>query len=140
MADYDFDAGEIVTAVNRTSKKVGWRFNGRSFELRPHEEKPLNLVYVLNGIRQNPVMGTYDPTQEHQHQSLIGIKERADTWPIDPIEQTNVVEAIDRSRLPPDRQNAELQRVGWDADDRQLASRANLPSDAGFAGVMPDKG
>lgn len=139
MTDYAFEPGEIVTIVNRTSRTVQWRFNGRSFALKPHEERPINQVYAQAAIRQNPVMGTYDPAYEHQHQSLVGIKERQDIYPIDPIEQSDAVEAIDRSRLPESRQHAELVKTGWSPEDRQLASRANLPSDAGFAGVFPDK-
>lgn len=138
--DYEFNPGEIVTVVNRSSKPVSWRFNGIEYGLKPHEERPMNLTYALAGVRRNPVMGTYDPTYEHQHVSLVGIKEMAEQWPCDPIEQSDAIEAIDRSKLPEERQvGAVVERVGWSGDERMLAARADLPRDTGFAGVMPDK-
>jgi len=138
--DYEFNPGEIVTAVNRSqTETVRWRFNGVQHELLPGQEKPYNLTYVLYGIRRNPVMGTFDPAYEHQHVSLIGIKEMQDDYPITPLEQSNAVEAIDRSKLPADRQNVDLLKVGWQDTDRQLAGRNPLSADSGFAGVMPDK-
>jgi hypothetical protein len=137
--DYEFNPGEIVTAVNRSSVTVNWRFNGQQYTLRPHEERPINLTYALAGIRQNPVMGTYDPAFEHQHVSLIGIKELAEKWPVEPVEQSANPEAIDRTKLPEDRQHAFVQKVGWDADLAALAGRNPLTPDAGFAGVMPEK-
>lgn len=131
--DYEFNPGDVVTAVNRSSKMVEWRFNGISYRLQPHEEKPMNLTYALYGIRRNPVMGTFDPAYEHQHTSLIGIKEMADVYPCDPIEQSDALESIDRSKLPEDRQGVEMVRVGWQAEDRQLAGRNPLV-DTGFVG------
>jgi hypothetical protein len=140
MADYEFNPGEIITAVNRSQRSpVEWRFNGIQFHLKPGEERPMNLTYALYGIRRNPVMGTFDPTYEHQHQSLIGIREKAEVYPCEPIEQSEAIEAIDRSKLPAERQNATVQKVGWEGQDRQLAGRANLSEDAGFSGVMADK-
>jgi hypothetical protein len=118
---------------------VSWEFNGQSFALDPHQEKPMNLVYAQMGFRRLPVMGTYDPAFEHQHQSLIGIKEYPEQFPCTPIEQTANPEAIDRSKLPPDRQHAFLERQGWDAELNRLAGRNPLTEDAGFAGVMADK-
>lgn len=137
--DYEFNPGEIITVVNRSSKPLTWRFNGRSFGLKPNEERSECMTYAMAGVRQNPVMGTYDPTYEHQHQSLVGIREYEEQWPTTPIEQSNNPEAFDRRRLPEDRQNAFIEKVGWQGEDRQLAARADLPFDAGFAGVMPDK-
>jgi hypothetical protein len=140
MADYEFNPGEIITVVNRSQRNpVSWRFNGVQFTLKPGEERPMNVTHALYGIRRNPIMGTYDPAFEHQHQSLIGIKELAEVYPITPIEQSEAIEAIDRSKLPEDRQRAVLEKVGWDGTDRQLAGRHPLTDDAGFAGVMADK-
>lgn len=138
--DYEFNPGEILTVVNRSSRPLKWRFNGQEFGLKAHERRPMNATYALAGIRQNPVMGTYDPAYEHQHVSLIGIAEMEDAWPTTEVEQTNNPEAFDRSRLPEDRQQAFIQKVGWDADMTTLAGRNPLSPDAGFAGVMPDKG
>lgn len=137
--DYDFNPGDIVTAVNRTSKPLTWRFNSIEYTLRPHQERPMNLVHVQHGIRRHPIMGTYDPTYEHQHQSLIGIKEMADRYPCTPVEQSDNPEAIDRSKLPPERQNAERVKVGWGQEDAAMARGVPMPHDAGFAGAMPDK-
>lgn len=137
--DYEFNPGEVVTAVNRTSEPLNWRFNGVQYDLAPHQKRPLNLTYVLYGIRRHPVMGTYDPAYEHQHQSLIGIEEMAEVYPVTPIEQSDAVEAIDRSKLPEDRQRADIVRVGWSDEERQLAGRQPLSADAGFAGVMPNR-
>lgn len=135
--DYEFNPGEIVTAVNRSSKRLSWNFNGVSHVLLPNQEKPMNITYVLYGIRRNPVMGTQDPQFEQQAQSLIGIKEYAEMYPVDPIEQSDALEALDRSKLPEDRQKADVLKVGWDAETRTLAGRNPLTEDAGFAGVMP---
>lgn len=132
--DYEFNPGEIVTAVNRSSKPLSWEFNGQSFVLGPHQEKPLNMTYVLRGIRRLPVMGTFDPAFEQQHESLIGIKEEpyCREYPCTPIEQSANPEAIDRTKLPEDRQNAYIQKVGWESDLQQLAGRNPLVDD-GFA-------
>lgn len=137
--DYEFNPGEIVTVVNRSSKKLEWTFAGVSFTLLPKQKKPMNMTYALYGVRRHPVMGTQDPTFEQQAVSLIGIKEHEDVYPCTPIEQTDAVEALDRSKLPPDRQNATVERVGWDADTQRLAGRNPLVADAGFAGAMADK-
>lgn len=139
MADYEFNPGEIVTAVNRTSQPVSWRFNGQQFTLAPNQRKPMNMVYALAGVRQNPIMGTYDPAYEHQHDSLVGIAELEDRFPTTPTEQSACPEAIDRRKLPEDRQKAFIEKTGWDGQERLLAARADLPQDAGFAGVMPEK-
>jgi hypothetical protein len=132
--DYEFNPGEIVTAVNRSSKPVEWRFNGVSYRLEPHQEKPMNLTYALYGVRRNPVMGTFDPAYEFQHTSLIGIREMEDQYPCDPIEQSDAVESIDRSKLPEDRQNVERVKVGWVAEERAVAARHPLV-DVGFVGA-----
>lgn len=139
MADYEFNPGEIVTAVNRSSKRIEWRFNSVSYVLQPGERKPMNLTYALYGVRRNPVMGTYNPAFEDQHQSLVGIVELKDQYPIDPIEQSDCLESIDRSALPEDRQRADHVRLGWSDTDRLAAGRNPVPEDAGFAGVMADK-
>jgi hypothetical protein len=130
--DYEFSPGEIVTAVNRSSKPLAWRFNGVPFTLRPNERRPMNTVYVLAGIRQNPIMGTYRPGFEHQHQSLIGVVEHEDVWPTTPAEQTTNPEAFDRSLLPEDRQNAVIQKVGWSPEEHALAGRAPFSENAEF--------
>jgi hypothetical protein len=137
--DYEFNPGEVVTAVNRSSEPVTWRFNGLEYTLKPHERRPMNITYVFAGIRQNPVMGTYDPGFEHQHVALIGIAEMEDRWPCTPLEQSANPEAFDRAKLPEDRQKAFVQRVGWESDLQQLAGRNPLSADSGFAGVMPEK-
>jgi hypothetical protein len=137
--DYEFNPGEIVTVVNRSSQPVEWRFNGVSYRLEPHQKKAMNLTYALYGIRRNPVMGTFDPAYEYQHVSLLGIAEMEDTYPCSPIEQSDAVESIDRSKLPADRQDVELVKVGWGTEERALAGRNPLSPDAGFAGVMPSK-
>lgn len=137
--DYEFNPGEIVTAVNRSSTRLTWPFNGVSHVLEPHQEKPMNITYVLYGVRRCPVMGTQDPAFEQQAQSLIGIKEYSDLYPCSPIEQSNAVEALDRSKLPADRQTADVVRVGWDAETQRLAGRNPLTEDAGFSGVMGNK-
>lgn len=137
--DYEFNPGEIVHVVNRTSEPVSFQFDGKGHTLKPHERRPMNLTYALYGIRRTPVMGTYNPAYEFQHDSLLGIEEMQDLYPITPIEQSNVLESIDRSKLPEDRQAAELVKVGWDDASRQAASRNPLSADAGFSGVMPDK-
>lgn len=137
--EYAFEPGDIVTAVNRSSKPLEWRFNGRVFMLKANEERPMNLTYVLYGVRRHPRMGTYDPTFENQHESLIGIKEMADQYPVTPLEQSDCPEAIDRSKLPEDRQNVERLKIGWGSEETTAAGRNPIPVDAGFAGAMADK-
>jgi hypothetical protein len=90
---------DIVTVKNRSSRPLQGTFDGVPYVLKPHEERPMLANVAEMIMRQNPVMGTEDATDNNRSTvSLVGIKE----WGTDcsPIEQSKAVERFDRSTVP----------------------------------------
>lgn len=86
---------EYRTIVNRTSKTLEGVWDGRRYAITPGKHSfPATMAYKFK--YQHPRMGTMDPyTSEMEY--LIGIEE--DNDPITPVEQTDAIEHLDRSRL-----------------------------------------
>jgi len=83
------DPNEIVTVVNRTSKKLHGTHNGRQYELPPGESHhPLKIARYFR--YQNPVMGKGTPMEDWNIRSeyKIGIKELGDDC--SPLSDTEV--------------------------------------------------
>lgn len=108
MFDLPAHPMEWVTVGNRSSKPLTIMFGGRQFDLPPFPKTVhLPAVVASAGLNQHPVMGTENPYNPHDVQYLIYVEE----WkklPKTPIEQSESIERIDRSLLPPDRQNPKV--------------------------------
>lgn len=91
--------GDAVTVVNRTSKPLSFMFDGKMYILKPG--KNYGLVESLAGHAKSkfPAMGTEDPYDPTSFICLIGVEEWGDATT--PLEQTDAVERLDRSMLPP---------------------------------------
>jgi len=89
---------QYVTLVNRTSKTLNGTWDGRQYKITPGRHE-FPEIQAMKFKEQNPIMGTEDP-YTLQKESLIGIVEQGDN--IDPIEQSDKVELLDRHMLPAD--------------------------------------
>lgn len=86
---------EFLTVVNRTSKNLMVTWDGKRITLVPGKNA-LPAVVAEAAKRQNPIMGSEDPVSL-QMRYLVGIEEQEDDCT--PIEQSNSVQRIDRSKL-----------------------------------------
>jgi flagellar basal body rod protein FlgF len=86
---------EFLTVCNRTSKPLTVTWDGKRIVLAPGKNA-LPAIVAEAAKRQNPIMGSEDPVTL-QMRYLIGIEEQEDDC--SPIEQTNAVQRIDRSKL-----------------------------------------
>lgn len=87
---------ELVTVVNRSSKVVNGKWDGKPYVIKPRGKVALPAIVAEAIKRQNVVMGSEDPyTGEMNY--LVGIEEYGD--PIEPIEQTNDVTRMNRQKL-----------------------------------------
>lgn len=88
------DLRQMVTVVNRTSKKLEGCFNGIHHDLPPGESR-FTYEQALFFRNQNPVMGRGTPLDDWNVRSeyLVGIKESGDDC--SPIEQSNAPQRWD---------------------------------------------
>jgi flagellar basal body rod protein FlgF len=86
---------EYLTVVNRTSKNLFVTWDGRRTALAPGKNQ-LPAIVAEAAKRQNPIMGSEDPVTLSMRY-LVGIEEQEDDC--SPIEQTNAVQRIDRSKM-----------------------------------------
>ena len=136
--DYEFDAGEIVTCVNRTKRVLEIRFNGRIVAKLVPGSNAINEAYARFAYRQHPVPGTYHPGMEHQHDSLVGVE----AWgqPVDDLDEAafaHIKESLDRSLLPPEKQNIEQVKVGWGVDHSAAGEKPGEQNVGALAGRNP---
>lgn len=105
-------AMEWVTVGNRSSKPLTIMYGGRQWDVPPYPKTVhLPAVVAAAGLNQHPVMGTENPYNPHDVKYLLYVEE----WkklPKEPIEQSDKIERIDRSQLPPDRQDPKLMQMG----------------------------
>lgn len=121
---------EFVQLVNRTKAPLSVTYDGRQYVLAPGTNTvPAFLVQpAKNQLR---VMGTEDPQNPLDYQSLVGCPERGDD--VTPKEQSKKVEALDRTLvMDPKRRKAKVVQTGR-GTSRSLVSGDDLPADAGFA-------
>ncbi len=84
---------ELVTVVNRTSKALNGKWDGKPYVLKPFSREAYPVLVAEAFKRQNVQMGSEDPyTGEMKY--LVGIEEQGD--PIDPIEQTQAITRMNR--------------------------------------------
>ena len=87
--------GDTVTLINRTSKVLSVRFDGRDYPIDPGENLGFPRTWVWYAKQQNKRMGSehlYDP---NQYVSLVGVKDTKDDC--SPIEQSDAPQCLDRS-------------------------------------------
>ena len=95
---------EQYTVVNRLNRVFIATYDGRHYELDPHEEKVYPSGIAFQFKQYNPQMGSLDP-RTGKITFLVGIKELND--PCDPIEEILIdprtgrphIEVWDRSKL-----------------------------------------
>ena len=91
-------SGQFVTVVNRTTRELYAKWDGKDFVI-PVGESTMPLEVVPYAKRQNPILGTMHPQNPKSVQFKLGVKGTKD--PINPIvEDPNEIELIDRSKLP----------------------------------------
>jgi len=96
--------------------------------------KPMLFFAAEAAKRQNPIMGTLDPQHHLSYETLVGVIEWGDD--VSHVEQADAEELLDRSLLPPDRQDVVRQYVPGarkTSSDRERAKRRALYS-AGNSG------
>ncbi len=83
---------QLVTVVNRTSRPLSGKWDGRDYTVPPG--KSSHPVIIAEAIRRaNPIMGS-DDLSTGQLQYLIGIEEQGD--PTFPVEQSDEIELYNR--------------------------------------------
>ncbi len=93
-----------VTILNRSSKKCNGTWNGRPYELEPGASYSFPRIQAEAFRSQNLVRGSEDP-RTGDTISLLGIVGEEDT---SPVEQTNLIERWDRSKLPKGMSDVEI--------------------------------
>ena len=120
---------EFVQIVNRTKENLSVMFDGRRHLLVPGINT-VPSVLVAPAKRQNRVMGTEDPLNPLDFESLVGVPDVDDC---SPQEQSKKVEALDRSLMvDPKRRAAKTVKTGR-GQSRVMVGADDLPEDAGFA-------
>lgn len=121
---------EFVQLVNRSKSPLSVTYDGRRYVLAPGTNTVPSFL-VGPAKRQNRVMGTEDPLNPLDFQSLVGCPEQEDDC--SPKEQSKKVEALDRKMIPDlKRRAAKVVSTGRGVS-RALISGSDLPEDAGFA-------
>ena len=87
---------ETYTIFNRTTKTLQGTWDGRHYDIGPGETQMHPESVALAFKRQNPQMGSLDPSTGSINY-LISIKELED--PLTPIEVTNAPEVWNREKL-----------------------------------------
>lgn len=126
---------DTVTLVNRDSKEHVVTWDGKTVTFKPHEERQVPPIVADVAIQQHPIMGTEDPGNPRDFQSLFGVRQW-DKWDCSPITQSDAPERFDVSLLPPDRQVGRqvvsTGRKGYHRSD--VSDAVNDPAGAGFRG------
>lgn len=121
--------GEIGQLVNRTKHDLSVMFDGRQFVLKPGMNSVPQEI-IAHAKRQHRIMGTEDPGNPLDFQTLVGVPDEDEC---SPIEQSKKVECLDRRLIAdPKRRAAKVVQMGRGVS-RALVAGDDLPVDAGFA-------
>lgn len=121
----------MVLVKNRTARELTVTYNGRSVGIPPYGKggRWMSAAAAEKGLAQNRRMGTEDPMDPRQFESLLYVE--GSEMPSDAIEQSDKIEALDRSLLPPDAQNPQVVTVR-----RPMSPRDHTPTQgAHFTGA-----
>jgi hypothetical protein len=93
--------GETVTLVNRTSKVLNARFDGRDQTIQPGENPGFPKIAVAYAKSQNVLMGSEDPENPSPSgmEYLVGVKATPQRDDISPIEQSDAPQRYNRESL-----------------------------------------
>jgi len=120
---------EFVQIVNRSPETLSVMYDGKRYQLQPGTNTVPSFL-VGPAKRQNRVMGTEDPLNPLDFESLIGVPDVDDC---SPKKQSKAVEALDRKLMvDPARRKAKVVKTGR-GTSRSMVSGDDLPADAGFA-------
>ena len=113
----------FVTLVNRVKRPLTITFDGQTQVVPPLGTLSVPPIVADRAVNQHPVMGTEDPYNPRSFESLLGVKE----WPnsnCEPLErESEAIERIDRSMLPPDVQQTTVRKArGTVRPDRAVKS------------------
>ncbi len=125
--NYLLNSFGFVLLGNRTSKALAITFDGKTWQLPPYPDKiPVPPQVAEFAARQHRLMGSENPWNPLDVEYLIYVTDANGTlkWGTvnTPIEQSEKIESIDRSMLPPDRQETTTLDFG-----RRMADRVALP-------------
>lgn len=115
-----------VTLVNRSSKTLEGKWDGRPYEIKPGENAFPELI-ALKLKEQNPILGTEDP-RTGAKDYLCGIKELND--PITPVEQSDAI-ALSSETMAKIR-SGELRIIKGNGLYSPRDDRSPLPTVGGF--------
>lgn len=118
----------LVTIVNRTSKPVEGKWDGKPYVIEANGKAALPVIVAEAIKRQNIVMGSEDPYSGAM-EFLVGIVEHGDD--ISPIEQTQVITRMDRKEFA--KQEDVVKSRGGMYTQRDRAMEPGLPSTNGPA-------
>lgn len=140
---------DFVEIVNRTTRPLEVTFSGVTRRIRPgYKELDGEIVPAgKNGEpafemlpapfadfakRQNPQMGTFDPSTSNVFEPLVGVTAWGDD--VSYLADSGKTEVIDRELLPDDRQHPTIQKTtaGRKAQRRQQFSDQRLKSPSGL--------
>jgi hypothetical protein len=96
------DQGPYVTVVNRTTRGLTVKVDGRTWILKPGINANIPHVVATYAIKQHPRLGTFDKTMG-RGQSLVGVlghSDPRDLAPIKPGEEHLGNEYINRDENP----------------------------------------
>lgn len=120
------NAEEIVTVVNRSSRRLTGTWGGRQYDFQPYPaETHVPRVVAVAARFQNPIMGRGTPMEDWASKSeyLLGIVEDKD--PINAIEQSNAPQRWDSELV--NGPNAEtIATKGSRAEVRQTAPNTDV--------------
>lgn len=95
---------QYVTLVNRTTRTLRGTWDGRVYSLLPGQNH-FPEAMARKFMEQNPIMGSEDYFSG-QKEYLLGIAENND--PIEPVEQAESIELLNRSQMPEASRKAEV--------------------------------
>lgn len=105
---------DMVDIGNRTSGPLSVTYDGKTWVLPPYPHVvQVPRIVADVACRQHPRMGTEDPYNPRKYELLVYVRE----WNHDetPVEQSQSLERLDRSLLPPDRRKTETREMRYRA-------------------------
>jgi hypothetical protein len=118
---------QFVTLVNRTSKTLKGVWDGRHYDITPGKHS-FPEIQAMKFKDQNPILGTRNPFTMI-NDCLLGIEEQGDDC--SPIEQSEAIELIDRSKLGASEQKFTVIQ-GNGMFSRHVDGTSPLPVENGF--------
>lgn len=130
--DYLLNSFGFVALGNRTSKPLTVTFDGKSWILPPYPEViPVPPPVATWAARQHRLMGSENPFNALDVEYLVYAKDaKGKLWTgmsDAPIEQSDKSESLDRSMLPPDRQDVTELNFGRRGVDRVVLPAMEVP-------------